>query len=193
MQGKQKIIDDIIDSAKKTAANVIAEAERESNASVEKLRQETEAQKADGLAAAERAANAAYAGQVKLAELEAGKVLLRAKQECVGEVYDSVKSRILSAPDAEYLGLLQKLIAENCEDGDEVIAAAADAKRVTAEWVKSVSHAVGKKLTLSKTRGDFDGGVILRNAVCDRDLSVDEIIADLRERTVFSVVEKLGL
>lgn len=193
MQGKQKIIDDILDSAKKTAAAVIEEAEREVGASVDKLREELEAQKAEGLAAAENAANAAYSGQVKLAELEAGKVLLRAKQECVGEVYDGVRKRILSAPDAEYLGLLQTLIAETCEDGDEIIAAASDAKRVTAEWVKSVSKAVGKKLTLSKTRGDFDGGVILQNAKYDRDLTVDEIIADLRERTVSSIATKLGL
>lgn len=193
MQGTRKIIDDILDSAKKTAAAVIAEAERECNDGVESLRENTEAQKREGFAAAERAADAAYAGQIKLAELEAGKVLLRAKQECVGEVYVGVRKRILSAPDAEYLGLLEKLISEVCEDGDEVIASKNDAGRVTAEWLRSVSQSVGKKLTLGKTRGDFDGGVILRNAKYDRDLTIDEIVADLRERTVTSVVEKLGL
>ena len=193
MEGKKKIIDDILSSAKKTAAAVIAEAESECNADVEKLRETLEAQKREGIAEGNRAAADAYAGQIKLAELEAGKVLLAAKQQCVGEVYDGVKKRILSAPDGEYLLLLQKLIAEACADGDEVIAASADGKRVTADFIKSVSKATGKKLTLSKTRGDFDGGVILRNEKYDRDLTVDEIVADLKERTVSDAVKKLGL
>lgn len=193
MEGTKKIIDDILAQAKSTAAAIIAEAESEGNADVEKLREALEAKKREQIAEANRVADDAYAGQIKLAELEAGKVLLSAKQRCVSEVYDGVKKRILSAPDNEYLGLLQKLIADACADGDEVIAAEADGKRVTADFIKSVSKATGKKLTLSKTRGQFDGGVILQNAKYDRDLTVDEIIADLKERTVSDVVKKLGL
>lgn len=193
MQGKQKIIDDILSSAKSTAAAMIDEATQEQTENIEELRQRLEVEQAEALSKAQAAADEAYSGQVKLGDLEAGKVLLKAKQDCVSAVYDGVREKILAAKDAEYLAVLQKLIVNVCEDGDEVIAAKADEKRVTAAWVKKVSTAAKKKLTLSKTQGDFAGGVVLRNNKYDRDLSVDEIVQELKERTISETVKKLGL
>lgn len=193
MQGQQKIIDEIISSAKTAAASMIEEATAESAEALESLRAELEAEKKAKAEITKRAADDIYSGQVKLGELEAGKILLAAKQRCVAAVYDGVRKRILGAKDEQYLSLLQRLIADSCEDGDEIISAKSDSKRVTEAWVKKVSAAAKKKLTLSKERGDFSGGVILRNAKFDRDLTVDEIVADLKERTVADTAKKLGL
>ncbi len=193
MQGKQKLIDDILSSAKKTASAMIAEAEAEQTRELENLRKELDAAQAESLKLAQKSADDYYSGQVKLGDLEAGKTLLRAKQACVSAVYDGVREKILSAPDSEYLALLQKLITDVCEDGDEVIAAKSDGKRVNAAWIKKVNAAAKKKLVLSKEQGDFAGGVILRNARYDRDLSVDEIIAELKDRTIAETVKRLGL
>lgn len=193
MQGKEKIIDDILSSARNTAAAMIEEATAERDASVEALRAELEKAEAAAAEKTRAAADAVYAGQVKLGELESGKLMLKAKQDCVAAVYAAVREKILGLSDAKYLELMQKLIVRYCEDGDEVIAAEADAKRVTAAWVKKVATAAKKKLTLSSERGDFAAGVILRNARYDRDLTVDELIADLKDRTESEVVQKLGL
>lgn len=193
MQGKQKIIDDILSSARTSAASVVAEAENEARAELDELRRELDAAQRESLEKAEAAAQALYAGQVKLGELEANKVLLRAKQQCVSAVYDGVKQKILSAPDAKYLAILQNVVERYCEDGDEVVAAAADGKRVTAAWVKKISAAAKKQLTLSSEKGDFSGGVILRNGRYDRDLTVDAIVDELKERTVADTVARLGL
>lgn len=193
MQGKEKIIDDILSSARNTAAVMIEEATAERDASVEALRAELEKAEAAAAEKTRAAADAVYAGQVKLGELESGKLMLKAKQDCVAAVYAAVREKILGLSDAKYLELMQKLIVRYCEDGDELIAAKADAKRVTAAWVKKVATAAKKKLTLSTERGDFAAGVILRNARYDRDLTVDELIADLKDRTESEVVQKLGL
>ncbi|MDE6401332.1 MAG: V-type ATP synthase subunit E [Clostridiales bacterium] len=193
MHGKQKLIDEILTSAKKTAAAMVDEATAEQTEALTALRKELDAAQAESLKLSEKAADDYYAGQVKIGDLEAGKAILRAKQRCVAAVYDGVRDKILSAPDAEYLALLQKLIVSVCEDGDEVVAAKTDGKRVTAAWVKKVSSAAKKKLTLSKEQGDFAGGVILRNARYDRDLSVDEIVEELKDRTIGDTVQKLGL
>ena len=192
MQGKQKIIDDILSSAKATAASLVSEAEESAASETEELRAQLEAAKKESLKRAEQAAKELYDGQVKLGELEANKALLAAKQACVAAVYYGVKRKILAAKDAEYLKILQNAIVRYCEDGDEVIAAKSD-KRVTAEWVKKVSAAAKKKLTLSKEKGDFEGGVMLRNSRYDRDLTVDAIVEELKERTVYDTVAKLGL
>ena len=192
MQGKQKIIDDILSSAKATAKAIVAEAEAEVRAELDALRAELDAAQKEALERADAAAKELFDGQVKLGELEANKALLAAKQACVSAVYYGVKRKILSAPDAEYLKILQAVIVKYCEDGDEVIAGKSD-KRVTAEWLKKVSSAAKKKLTLSKEKGDFEGGVILRNAKFDRDLTVDAIVEELKEQTVYDTVTGLGL
>ncbi|MBD5132759.1 MAG: hypothetical protein HDT28_09295 [Clostridiales bacterium] len=193
MQGKEKLIDDILSSAKSTAAAMVEEATREVDAEVAALRSSLDEKQKIEREEILGAAQSVYSGQVKLAELESNKVLLQARQDCVNAVYDGVKQKILSAPDAEYLKLLEKLIVSVCEDGDEIVAAKSDAKRVTAAWVKKVATAAKKKLTLSKEAGEFSGGVILRNARYDRDLSVDEIVAELKEATIAETVQKLGL
>ncbi|MDE7464286.1 MAG: hypothetical protein K2M48_04565, partial [Clostridiales bacterium] len=112
---------------------------------------------------------------------------------CGDTLYLDVKAKILKMKDAEYLGLLQRLIADVAENGDEIVASQKDAKRVTAAGVKKVSSAIKKKLTLSKEKGEFEAGVILKNAEYDRDLTLDEIIADLKDRTEPETVKSLGL
>lgn len=191
MQGKEKMIDDILQSAKTTAAAMVEEAEAERSEAEIALRAELEKAKADSDAEAARAADSAYSGRVKLGELEAGKIMLDAKQRVVAAVYDGVRARITGAGDAEYLGLMQKLAVEACEDGDEVIPPKGD-KRITAAWVKKAATAAKKKLSLGKPE-DMPGGLILRNGKYDRALTVDEIVADLKERTVADTARKLGL
>lgn len=193
MQGKDKITDAILSGAHRSASAMVDEATQAAAAVEESVRAELESAKKQTELEIKTAADAVYAGAVKLGELERTKITLKARQACVTAVYDRVRELILSQKDADYLAMLKSLIVSVCEDGDEVIAAKADAKRVTAEWVKKVATSAKKKLTLSKTHGEFDGGVILRNKKYDRDLTIDEIVNDLRERTEKETVEKLGL
>lgn len=193
MQGQKNIIDGIIASAKSTAAGMIADAEAEAKTAVDAVRVELESKKAETDRAAEQAARDVYSGRMKLGELEAGKIVLGAKRKCVGAVYERVRELVLGMKDADYLALLQRLVTEHSADGDEIIAAKSDEKRVTAAWLKKVCTVSKKKLTLAKERGDFVGGVILRNAKYDRDLTLDKLIEDLKDRTEAETVKALGL
>ncbi len=192
MQGKDEMIDDILASARTVASKIIDEATVEHNALIEATRAALEEQRIKTDAEKIAAANAVYDGRIKLGELEVGKIILGAKQKCVSAVYDGVRDRIVAMPSAEYTKLIARLVSAYVEDGDEIIVGKSD-KRLTAEWVKNLSKSTKKKLTLSKEKGDFDAGVVLRNSRYDRDFTVDEIVADLRERTVSDVAKKLGL
>ena len=192
MQGKDEMIDDILASARTVASKIIDEATVEHNALIEATRAALEEQRIKTDAEKIAAANAVYDGRIKLGELEVGKIILDAKQKCVSSVYDGVRDRIVAMPSAEYTKLIARLVSAYVEDGDEIIVGKSD-KRLTAEWVKNLSKSTKKKLTLSKEKGDFDAGVVLRNSRYDRDFTVDEIVADLRERTVSDVAKKLGL
>lgn len=192
MQGKDEMIDDILQAAEKSAAAMIGEATEESEAALEKLRTELDAAKLETDAEAKKAADAAYAGRVKLGELEAGKILLKAKQDCVAAVYAKIRAKLVAMPQAEYCKLMQRLLSGVVENGDEIVAGKTD-KRITAEWVKKLATSTKKKLTLSKEKGEFEAGVIVKNPRYDRDFTVDAIVADLRERTVSDTMRKLGL
>ena len=123
MEGKQKIIDDIIASADATAERIVEQAVAEVQSALDELKSSLASAHTASAEKYRADAQATYDGQVKLGELEAGKIMLKARQACVSAVYDGVRERILSAPDKEYLALLQKLIVGACENGDEVIAA----------------------------------------------------------------------
>lgn len=193
MQGKKNIIDDIISSAKKSAETMISDAEKERDEAQKAAEAEfAAAQKAADEQAA-FAAEAVKRGKLKLGELEAGKVLLSYKRACVDEVYKAVKDKVLKMKDADYLDLLSKLIKECANDGDEIVACRADVNRVTAAWVKKLSTSIKKKLTLSKETGEFEAGVVLKSGGYDIDLTVDEIIADLKYRTESETVKSLKL
>lgn len=151
MQGKENMIDDILQSAKKTAAAMVEEAEAERAEAEAALRAQLEKAKSESDAESARAADQAYSGRVKLGELEAGKIMLGAKQRVVADVYEGLRARIAGAGDAAYLALMQKLVVEACEDGDEVIPPTGD-KRVTAAWVKKVSAAAGKSSNSASPR-----------------------------------------
>lgn len=185
--------DELLANAKKAAEAMTSEAAEESKEAAESLRARLEEERTARRKEADEAAERAYSGRKKLGELEAGKVALKAKQQCVTEVYAKVKELILSLKDADYLALYKKLIESECEDGDEIIVAASDAKRITAEFIKKLSSSTKKKLSLSKEKGDFSGGVILRGKKYDRDLSVDAVVEELKSRTVSETVHSLGL
>lgn len=186
------MIDDILQNARTAASKLIDEATAEHDALIEATRASLEERRIKTDAEKIAAANAVYSGRIKLGELEVSKIILGAKQKCVSAVYDGVRDGIVKMPAAEYAKLMSRLIKEYVEDGDEIIVGKSD-KRLTAEWVKDLSKSTKKKLTLSKEKGDFEAGVVLRNSRYDRDFTVDEIVADLRERTVTDVAKKLGL
>ncbi|MCH5161147.1 MAG: V-type ATP synthase subunit E [Clostridiales bacterium] len=191
MQGKDSIIDDLIKSAKKTASAMVDEATAEAEESANSTRAALEAGKLEAQSQAQADAERAYSGAVKLGELEANKILLERKQRCVSAVYDELRSLIVGLPTDKYLKLMQELVISSCADGDEIVAGSD--KRITAEWVKKVSAAAKKKLTLSKEKGAFDCGLIIRNAKYDRDFTLDALISEMRERTEAETARKLGL
>ena len=192
MQGDKQLIDDILATAKAAVEAAVNEATENNTAALKKVQAELDAQRAQAEAEIKAAADRERAGKVKLGELEAGKIMLDAKQRCVSAVYDEVYKKLVGLSNEKYLALMKKLISRTCEDGDEIIASAAD-KSITDAWVKKLGGELKKKLSLSAERGEFSRGVILRNPKCDKSLTFDDIVAELKERTVGDTVARLGL
>lgn len=191
MNGQEAIIAEIIGSAEKAAAGLIAEATAERDAAIESVRNAEARKKNDAIAAAEQSADAVLARRKTLCNLEARKTELAAKQQMLDAAFAEVMRKTLNMTDHIYRTFMGALIKQYADDGDRVIVAKRDEKRLHAEWLKGVSDACGKRLTLADETHDGNGGVILAGKQCDKNVTLETLINELRERLTAETAKRL--
>lgn len=177
MSGKQAIIDKIIGSAELTAEDSMKQADlraeeikAEAEAYAEKLRSAAEKEKA-GISAS------ALSRRTSVAVLEIKKIMLKAKREVLDKAYAQAVERLCNLERDEYASLIAALIEKFAEDGDEVLLNAKDENRVPSEFIAECGRKSG--ITLKAVYGgEPEGGVILRNSGCDKNLSVAALVEE---------------
>ena len=157
---------DILSDAKAKADALVAAAEEERTALTETVRRTAEATSPDTLKRAR-----------SMAELEVRKISLARKQSVISEAYAAATDVVRE--DARYEALLANMIASAAEEGDEVVFAAADKVNV-ASVLSAVKKQTGLALKASAERGDFAGGIVLRGAACDKNLTLEVELEALR-------------
>lgn len=126
-----------------------------------------------------------------LAEIEAKKIMLKAKRELIDQTVERAKQKMLSLPDGEYIDWITKLIAQKATDGDKVIISKNDVKRLTAEVIGEISAKTGKKITLSDKIGDFSGGIILTQNGCDKNMTLETALDEIKQDYILKISTKL--
>lgn len=126
-----------------------------------------------------------------LAGLESRLTILGAKQELCSKVYDLAAAKLASLDGASYRKLFSALVVKHVEDGDVLFVAAGDKNRLTEKWSKDVIAASGKKASFSAESFAAKGGVLLRGKACEKDLSVETLLEEAREKTEKKVMEIL--
>ena len=125
------------------------------------------------------------------AEIEARKILLKAKQEVLSATIEKSLEKLMKLPDSEYIALITDMIARVADDGDTVIISRNDEKRLTAEVIAKISKVIGKKLTLSNERGDFLGGVILSQNGLDKNMTLENELSEIKQERINKLSTKL--
>ena len=125
------------------------------------------------------------------AEIEARKILLKAKQEVLSATIERSLEKLMKLPDSEYIALITDMIAGVVENGDTVIISRNDEKRLTAEVIAKISKVIGKKLTLSNERGDFLGGVILSQNGLDKNMTLENELSEIKQERINKLSTKL--
>ena len=189
MEGKEAIIKKIIEDAELKAKTLIDNAE-----SVVKARQ-TEAQAwADEYKSVQeniavKEASETVARRITVADLDVRKLLLGAKQEVIGEVFEKVYEKLLALPKAQYLAFVEKLINATAEDGDEVVMSKDNV--LAEEDIKSLKVYKEKNLKISTEKGDFMGGVKLIGVKCDKDLTFKAYTDSLVNEYALKIAEEI--
>lgn len=183
MEGKDAIIKKIMDDASAKADALVADADRYASGVIEAARKEAEASVRRVSEQAERNGIEYVRRREAVAALDQKRAGLNARTELLGEVYDRALEIVLGLPDAKYRKFIEGMLDAAAEDGDTVTIAERDKKRLTSAFFASYAEKRKIRLSLSKKRGDWSGGVILSGKGVDKNLTLEVELKLLREET----------
>lgn len=121
------------------------------------------------------------------AKLEANKEILTEKQKIIAEIFEKAENRIKKMDDKSYKKLMEKLIIDNAEQGDENIFIGTEEREIInrgfIEEVNKKLKSQGKKgeLKLSKKRLPIKGGIILGTDEIRKNSSIEIILTKIKE------------
>ena len=189
MDGKEAIIAKIIESADKKAQDNIHAAEMYA-VSVKEQATEWAASYSDAQGKALKKETADIVARRKIvAGLDVKKVLLKAKQDLIDDIYARAEQKLCKTDKKTYLALVLDKIREYADDGDEVVLSC---DGVLSE--KDISDSAifkEKNLKVSKKQGKFYGGVMLIGKNCDKNLTFREIVSVEKDSTASILAKEI--
>jgi len=191
MVDKQFFIDDILNSAKIKAEDILFEAETKKAEAFAKLELEMQLAAKDNV----EKENLASSEIIKSGKVESNAVanseVLKAKQAQLDNVFNKAKQEILGLADKNYKDFISKLIKKHASSGDTVVVATGDKKRLDKVFFDSIATNLKIKLNLSKENLNASGGIMLQNDNCDIDLTIEALVAQSRHALESSVAKAL--
>ena len=124
-----------------------------------------------------------------VAALDAKKLVLKAKQEVLSEVFLRAYDKLCALQKSDYLALVDKLLVLSTEDRDEVVLS--DDGVITDGDIKTLGVYKERNLTVSPEKGDFKGGVKLIGKICDKDLSFRQVLYEKKDSLSAKIAEEL--
>lgn len=191
MEGKDAIINSIISSAERSAESIVSDAIAEKDALLERVRNDLSRKESEELERAMREAELTVERRMTIAALDSKKLALAAKQEVIDKVYDSAVAKVLNMTDNVYREFIGGFVEKYADNGDEIIIAERDVKRLHYDWAESLARKLNKNITLSSKFHKGRGGVILSGAKCDKNLTLEALVKEVRPQTESAVAQKL--
>ncbi len=183
MNNKEVIIEKIIKDAVDVSNDNISKAQKEADeilAAANKTAKEyADAQLPKGDVQAEEI----ITRRAMVANLDCKRITLSKKTEIVDSVFNSVADYMRKKDKKTYLALITKMIKKSASDGDVVVICEKDKDIITQKEIDAISKDAKKKLTLSKTFGDFDGGVMLCGEKFDKNLTFELEFEQIKEES----------
>ena len=191
MDGREAIIADIIEKANSAAQALISDAQTERAEALERAGREENKKREEALAEAHEAAEAVLSRRATLSSLDARKTMLAVKQQLIDAAFEEATRKILNMTDHIYREFIGGFIEKYADDGDRVIIAERDEKRLREDWLDSLCAKTGKRIALSDERHRGKGGIILSGKISDKNLTLETLMASLREKYLSDVAKRL--
>ena len=192
MNGIEKITRMIEADAQAEADRILNEAKEEAARITARYQAQAETEAADLAAKGEKAAAEREERLVSVAQMEARKVQLAAKQEMVEKAYIRALEKLCAMPDEQYAAVLADLLVQASSSGrEEAVFSKEDRERVGKAAVEKANKASGKKLVLSAETQPIRGGFILKDKNVEVNCTFETLVRLQKAETAGAVVKKL--
>ena len=164
MDGIEKITGRINEDVQREIDAMTADARREAGEIAARYREQADRESAEIVERGRRAADERVERLASVAQLEARKLELAAKQEMLQKAFDKALERLLTLPEEQYIVLLSELAVKAARTGrEQVILSQKDRTRYGKQAVTAANEKLGDKghLTLSQESRPIKGGLIL--------------------------------
>lgn len=183
MTGAEKIIERILQEAREQANAIVAETQQECAQIAAQGKEQAQTQAQALLAKSKVDAVESVRRMKAVAELDARKNVLAAKQTVISEAFDAAHKQLLAMPRPAYAQLMKQVVVAQATSGDIIRPAKADADVFTAEFVADVNKALGegKQVKLGRPL-ELSGGCVLQSGAMERNCSIDALLRIVREQ-----------
>ena len=192
MNGIEKITQLIESDAQAEIDRILGDAREEAARIAAQYQGQADAEAAELAAKNEKAAAEREERLVSVAQMEARKVTLGAKQEMVEKVYIRALEKLRAMPDEQYVAVLADLLVQASSSGhEEVVFSKEDRERIGKAAVEKANAASGKKLVLSAETRAIEGGFVLKDQNVEVNCTFDTLVRLQKAETAGAVVKKL--
>jgi vacuolar-type H+-ATPase subunit E/Vma4 len=181
----ERIKKHIVENARKEAEQIVKDAEERFRRETGDARRSLEKKYREALQADEIRCRDAMQRTLAVLKGELHRKLLEVKNEVVAGVLACAVNRILALPDAEYLALMEKWLA-NVPDRLEGLMSvnAKDSKRVAGDFLDGINKGRKARILLNSTEVGIQGGFIVKTDLYEIDYSLDSLVKNLRTELI---------
>lgn len=177
MNGIEKITDRIAAEAQSEIDRVLSGAEAEVGKIMEKYRAQAEREAAEAAAKNERLAAEREERLVSVAQMEARKELLAARQSQVEAAFDQALNTLCALPEERYAAVAAELLTQAAAGGrGEAVFSPRDREKVGRAAVEEANKRLNGKLTLSEETRPLKGGFILVDGSVEVNCTFDTLV-----------------
>lgn len=178
MNGIEKITQRIDDDAQAEIEQILSAAKAQAAQITARHQEQANKEAADLTAKNEKAAAEREDRLVSVAQMEARKVTLGAKQQMVEMAFDRALDQLCSLPDDQYTKTVAALMKQAAPDGKgSVIFAEKERQRIGSAAVAMANDLIGGgKLTLSDETRSIRGGFILVNGSVEVNCTFETLV-----------------
>ena len=193
--GAEQVVEKILTEARQGAEKINAEAKEKLAHQQEELGKKLEEYRDQTKRLAGQAAEEKRLRLLAAARLDLRKENLAAKRRLLDEVFTSAGRKLKEMGDDEYRELMSRLIIKAAQTGDEEIIVGRNESRINAELIEQINYKLGSNnkgnLKLSKNKGSFDIGFVLRRGKIKVNVTLPVLLAQARDKLEIELAKEL--
>lgn len=186
----ERIKEKILENAKEDARRIYDKGKMESRALIYEARRIGEGEIRESKTKASEDAVRVKSRRESIANLEARKMQLAAKQEVIGACFEEASRRILALPKEEYVQFLAGKVEEIGAEQGVIALNERDREAIGAELIEAVNRK-GGAFTLSENTIDAAGGFMLTMGRIEIDSTLEMMMSSIKEDVMPDVVAAL--